>query len=168
MCKQMRHFSHVLTAFFILYIYQNVLQDNVPFNTSEAIFVFAHWREWPGCATGRQLTKVDRSGRTPTFSWHWPQPYPKTHRHPLSWRPVSNTFPSKITQNGLPGAHSCIPMTILRNLWKEQRPSSETLDVHQNPPFPTSAAPCLRPLCTRPSNCCAAFPIFNLNWFKEH
>ncbi len=65
---------------------------------------------------------------------------------------LQTRFPPKSHRMALLGAHSCIPMTILRNLWKEQHPSSGTLDVHQNPPFSTLDAPCHRPLCACPSS----------------
>lgn len=130
-------------------------------------FVFALWTEWPGCHTPKQLTKVDRSGRTPTF---FGSSYDSIQRHtyPLSLQPVANMFSPQNHTEWPPRVAFLHTNAILSNLWKfitKRHTSSKTLDVHQNPPFPTFGPPLVTRLLVFSSIklFCGPLCIFSLN-----
>lgn len=143
------------TSLIIIYIYYNwsVSQDQRTLQSIWSHFVFAHWAELPGCNTGRQLTKVDRSGQTPTFSWHWPRSDPKTH--------TSSVLATGCEHISLQNHTEWPPRDAFlhtnddsEELVKGAAP--EFLDLGREPKpaishFARPTPPCHRPLCTCPS-----------------
>lgn len=106
-------------------------------------FVFALWTEWPA-ATLRSSSQrwTDLDGRPLFFGSSYDSI--QRHTHPLSLQPVANMFSPQNHTEWPPRVAFLHTNAILSNLWKfitKHHTSSKTLDVHQNPPFPTFGPP---------------------------
>lgn len=115
-------------------------------------FVFALWTEWPGCHTASSSQRwTDLDGR-PLFLA--PATTASKDTHILCpCNQLQTCFPPKITQNGLLGLHSCIPMRF----WATCESSSQSITPVPRPWTCTKTRhfPLLSPgsLCSRQSNC---------------